>query len=244
MASGRNKSVKIEGGSSKAPPPITATDYTLPTGDRYQLETRGGQQSLTSALSPDTQGLVGASQTALTDLARSLGQPDTTRARQIARRAQDFFDLQAGGINADSDALSRQAQSTLARRFGGSLNSTFGADLLSRIENDRLNRLSGARKDASLLGEDLFASDEDSRLRRFTLFQNVLGDLNNQARGFASLGSTVQTSDRERVSRLALAQSSLDQDFSNNLARTEAARYNAIGSFVGEAGKLATAFLV
>lgn len=224
MSSGRKKSKN----KIKAPPPITRTEYNLPTGDNFTTSTEGGTQRFTSSLSGATSNLVRQSQSGLETLAKELRRPSSQRARDIRKRGDDFFDLQAESINENADDLFKRTQSNLNQRFKGSLNSTFGSDLLSKVEDDRLNRLMRSRKESNLLAEDLFKSDEDSRVRRFALFQNYLSDINNQARGLASQGSNVLSSERARATKVAIAEANLEQRDRQLQDQIAARRFNAV----------------
>lgn len=232
MSSGRKKSKN----KIKAPPQITRTEYNLPTGDSYRSETQGGTERFSASLSGTTRNLVGQSQTALKTLAKEIRKPGDQRAKDIRNRADDFFGLQSESINKSADDLLKKTQTGLNKRFKGSYNATFGTDLLSKVEDDRLNRLMRSRKESNLLAEDLYQNDEDRRIRRFSLFQNYLNDINNQARGFATQGSNVLSSERNRATRVATAQAQLDQaaDFKAADLRNaaEARRFNAIQGIV------------
>lgn len=207
MSLGRKKKetkIKIE-----APPRITSTTYTNPLGDQFASSISGGVEQHGSRLSDGTRSLVNESMAGLQALARELKAPDANRARQINARSRDFFDLQAQGINQDVDDSLARTRSDLNKRFGGAYNATFGTDLLASIEGGRIGRLSDARKEAALLGKDLFRQDENSRMQRFTLFQNYLNDLNNQARGLQSSNANILLNERQRDSDLAIARANL-----------------------------------
>ncbi len=193
----------------KAPPSIQQVDFTLPSGDRYVSANQGRVQTFESQLAPQTQSTVNESLSALQSLAQQISQPDSERQAAIDRRSQDFFDSQARGINLDSNLRLSQTQSDLSKRFGGAYNASFGADMLAKVENDRLNRLADVRQQASLLGEDLAQNDMDSRLKRFALFQNYLGDLNNQAQGIQSSGAGILQSEQQRATELASQRANL-----------------------------------
>lgn len=227
MSLGRKKSetkvVKVT-----APPAITKVEFNSPTGDRYVTTTRGSKQTFESFLNPSTQLTVQESLKGLQQLARELNQPDAARQQAINQRSQDFFDLQAAGINSAADAQLAKARTSLAQRFGGAYNATFGANMLALMEGNRLGQLAEAQKQSSLLGEDLFRADEDSRVRRFTLFQNYLADLNNQARGLQSSGSSILLNEADRASDLAVQRANLamqtsarDAALEMELARTQ-----------------------
>jgi hypothetical protein len=207
MSLGRKKKetkVKIE-----APALITRTTYTNPLGDQFTSSVSKGVEQHSSILSDGTRALVNESMSGLQALARELNAPDERRMRQIGERSQDYYDLQAQGINQDVDDALARTRSDLNKRFGGAYNATFGTDLLASIEGSRLGRLADARKEAALLGEDLFRQDEASRIQRFTLFQNYLNDLNNQARGLQSSNTSILSSERQRDSDLAIARANL-----------------------------------
>lgn len=239
MSSGRKKSKSPK---IKAPAQITKTEYALPTGDTYTTETLGGTQRFSANLSGRTRGLVEQSQQALQLLGKEINRPGDLRAKDIKDRGDDFFALQSEGINKSADDLLKKTKTDLNKRFKGSYNATFGTNLLSKVEDDRLNRLGRSRKEASLLAEDLFKSDEDSRIRRFSTFQNYLGDINNQARGLASTGANVLSSERDRQTRVALAQAQMDQeaDFKNSnfLESAEERRWRVINSIQGNLSKV------
>lgn len=221
MSLGRKKTktkvVKVE-----ALPPITRVETVSPTGDRFITQTQGGVQTFQSQLAPETQVTVQESLKGLQQLAQSLNQPDAARQNAIDQRSQDFFDLQAKGINADADAQLAQTRVNLAKRFGGAYNATFGVGLLNQLQQNRLSQLSDAHKQAALLGENLYQQDEDSRIRRFSLFQNYIADLNNQARGLQSNGSGVLLSETQRASDLAVQKANLAINASNNDAAASA----------------------
>lgn len=191
------------------PPPITQTVFNAPSGDRFTTISTNGLQSLQSDLSPQTQATVAESLKALQDLAGELHQPDALRQNAIQQRSEDFYQLQAQGINAEADNRLAQTRSDLSKRFGGTYNASFGADLLGNLEKSRLNTLSDARKSSSLLGEDLYQSDEDSKIRRFNVFQNYLTDLNSQARGLQAASSSLIGSEAQRATDIALQRSNL-----------------------------------
>lgn len=208
MPIGRQKSSssKVE---IKAPPAIQQIDFNLPTGDRYISSNQGRVETFESQLSPLTQATVSESMSALQNLAQEINQPDSVRQAAIDQRSQDFFNSQARGINEDADLRLSQTQSDLSKRFGGAYNSSFGADMLARVENNRLLRLSDARQQASLLGEDLTQNDQDNRIKRFALFQNYLGDLNNQAQGIQSAGANILQSEQQRATEIASQRANL-----------------------------------
>lgn len=193
----------------KIPQAITSTVYNSPTGDQYISRSQGGSQNFTSNLSPGTQATVNESLSGLQNLARELNAPDNERIAQINTRSRDYYDLQSAGINQDLDDTLARTKSDLNKRFGGSYNATFGTDLLANIEKSRVNQLEDARKQASLYGEDLYQRDEDSRMQRFTLFQNYLSDLNNQARGLQSSGAATLNADRQLQSNAGLQRQEL-----------------------------------
>lgn len=224
MSLGRKKNKDVSAPKIVAPPRVTEAEYGLPTGDRYLSRQEGHRETTESLLSPMTRETVARGQQALVDLAGELSSPDARRMQEIHRRGQDFFDLQAQGIHADADARFAQTASDLSRRFGGSYNATFGTDLLGRLEMNRLNQLYAARKEAALYGEDLARADEDSRIRRFQLFQNYLGDLNNQARGHATMGATLLQNERNRDQDLAIMRAQLAQQAGRYNQQAELAR--------------------
>lgn len=219
MSTGRKKETKIE---VKSPPPITKTVYTNPLGDRFVSSISKSTQTHSSSLSPGTRALVNESVAGLQALARELNRPDAERVRQIDDRSRAFFDLQAQGIHQDVDDALARTRSDLNKRFGGAYNATFGTSLLADIEGSRLGRLSNARKEAALLGEDLFRQDEESRLQRFTLFQNYLNDLNNQSRGLQSSQSSILLNERQRGDDMALARANLAMQAAREDARARA----------------------
>lgn len=212
MSLGRKKAKEVK---IVAPPPITRVEFNSPTGDRYVTTTSGGKQTFESYLNPTTKMTVQESLKGLNQLAKELNQPDPVRQQAIDQRSRDFYDLQATGINRDADAQISKTRSNLAQRFGGAYNATFGTNLLARLEENRLGQLAEAHKQSALLGEDLYRADENSRIRRFSLFQNYLADLNNQARGLQSNGSSVLLSEANRESDLAVQRANLAMQASN-----------------------------
>ncbi|WP_303673612.1 hypothetical protein [Vampirovibrio chlorellavorus] len=209
MSLGRKKKSTTKVVKVSAPPPITRVEFNSPTGDRYVTTTQNGQQTFQSYLNPTTRQTVEESLKGLQQLAKELNQPDPVRQQAINQRSRDFFDLQSSDINAQADAQLAKARSSLAKRFGGAYNATFGTNLLAQMEGNRLGQLADASKQAALLGEDLFRADEDSRVRRFALFQNYLADLNNQARGLQSNGSGVLLNESQRATDLAVQKANL-----------------------------------
>lgn len=222
MSLGRKKKSTTKVVKVVAPPPITRVEFNSPTGDRYVTTTQNGQQTFASYLTPTTRSTVEESLKGLQQLARELNQPDPVRQQAITQRSRDFYDLQSADINAAADTQLARTRSTLSRRFGGAYNATFGTNLLAQIEGSRLGQLSEASKQAALLGEDLFRADEDSRLRRFGLFQNYLADLNNQARGLQSNGTSVLLNESQRASDLAVQKANLALQASRQDAQAQA----------------------
>ena len=210
MSQGRkSKKPKID-----APPAVTTTVYTNPLGDQFTSVSSGGAESHSSQLSTGTQAMVDESSNALQSLAKELNAPDVRRLISIGDRSQDYYDLQASGINQDVDDSLARTKSDLNKRFGGAYNATFGTSLLADIEGSRIGRLADSRKDASLLGEDLYQQDEDSRVRRFTLFQNYLNDINNQARGLQTSNATTLANERGRATDVAVDRANLAYRYS------------------------------
>jgi hypothetical protein len=205
-----------------APPQTTQVEFNAPTGDRYLTAQEGNRQVFTSQLGGRTQGTVDAALGGLQQLAQELNQPDSARMADIRQRGQDYYDLQAEGINADADTALSRTRSDLSKRFGGAYNASFGADLLARIENNRIGSLSDARKDASLYAEDLQQSDEASRLNRFTAFQNYLADLNNQAQGYQSFGGSILQQENQRATSLAEQRASIVNRMASDNAAADA----------------------
>lgn len=221
MSLGRKKS-KTKVVKVNAPPAITKVEFNSPTGDRFVTTTKGSNQTFESFLTPTTQMTVAESLKGLQQLAQELNQPDATRQQAIHQRSQDFYDLQAAGINSQADAQIAKTRSNLAQRFGGAYNATFGTNMLVQLEGNRLSQLAEAQKQANLLGEDLYKADEDSRVRRFALFQNYLADLNNQARGLQSTGSNVLMGESSRATDLATQRANLAMQASARDAALEA----------------------
>lgn len=205
-----------------APPPITRVEFNSPTGDRYVTTTKGSNQTFESFLTPTTKLTVEESLKGLQQLAKELNQPDATRQQAITQRSRDFYDLQAAGINSAADAQIAKTRTNLAQRFGGAYNATFGTNMLVQLEGNRLGQLAEAQKQANLLGEDLYKADEDSRIRRFSLFQNYLADLNNQARGLQSNGSSILLNEADRATDLAVQRANLALQASTRNATLEA----------------------
>jgi hypothetical protein len=230
MSSGRKKSKPPK---IVAPPPTTRVEVSTPSGDRFVTVKNGSTQTFESYLTPETRSTVEASLKGMQTLAQELNQPDAARQNGIDRRAQDFFDLQAANINSQADSIIAKTRSNLAKRFGGAYNATFGTNLLAGLEGNRLGQLAEASKQASLLGEDLYTADENSRVRRFTMFQNYLADLNNQARGLQSNGSTILLNESQRESDLAVQRANLamqlyNQDMAANNAQARQDRENVL----------------
>jgi hypothetical protein len=205
-----------------APPAITQVAFNSPTGDRYVTTTRGSEQTFESFLTPTTRSTVEESLKGLQNLAKELNQPDPVRQQAINQRSQDFFNLQASGINSSANAQLAQTRTSLAKRFGGAYNATFGTNLLAQMENNRLGQLAEAQKQSGLMGEELYRADEDSRVRRFSLFQNYLADLNNQARGLQSNGSGVLLNETQRATDLSVQRANLAMQASNQNASYQA----------------------
>ncbi len=211
MSIGRKKT-KVSEPKIAAPPAITQGEYTLPTGDRYLSRQQGHREITEALLSPLTRQTVDRGQQAMVQLADELARPDARRMADIQERSQTFFERQARGIHEEADDQVMRAASDLGKRFGGTYNATFGTDLLARLEQNRLEQLAAARLDASLYGEDLARADEESRIQRFQLFQNYLGDLNNQAQNYAALGSNLLQDERNRAQDLAVMRAQLAQN--------------------------------
>jgi hypothetical protein len=220
MSQGRKKKEpKID-----APPAVTTTVYTNPLGDQFTSVTSGGAESHSSRLSSGTQAMADESSNALQSLAKELNMPDERRLQAIGDRSRDYYDLQAGGINQDVDDILSRTKSDLNKRFGGAYNATFGTSLLGDIESNRVDRLVDARKESALLGEDLYQQDEDSRIRRFTLFQNYLNDLNNQARGLQSSNAAILANERGRATDVAVDRANLAYRYAELDQRTRDAQ--------------------
>lgn len=194
-----------------APPQVTRYEFNSPLGDRYLTRREGITEISDSILGPQTSRTIQTGQQALKNLADELSSPDARRLNDIGLRARDFYELQAGAINSEADALFSAAQSDLSKRFGGAFNATFGTDYLARLQNNRLSRLYDASKEASLLGEDLYRQDEDSRMKRFTLFQNYLLDEHNKAQGVAGTASDLLQNETNRAQDLAVKRASMVQ---------------------------------
>ncbi len=239
MSFGKKKSKSPEIKIS-APPRINQFEFRSPTGDIFKTRKEGTTQISESKLGNFSQGVVSRSQRGISDLASALDRPDAQRASDIRKRSDDQFQIQAQGINQDSDTIFSKARSTLAKRFGGSFNSTFGNDFLARIENNRLGQLTDARRRSSLLGEELALSDEDSKIRRIGVFQSFLNDLNAQAQGFSQTGSSLLQNETRRATDLAISRANLlqrasDQDDNFSLRR----RQNSLNQFTDAFSTLA-----
>ena len=222
-----------------APPRITQTDFTLPSGDRFTSRSKGRTQYFESFLNPQSQAVVDESLQGLQGLARELRAPDQDRLKQIAQRGQDFYDLQASGINAAYDDRLKQTQADLNKRFGGAYNATFGTDLIARLENERVGSLGGAMKESGLLAEDLVSADEASRMNRFALFEGFLNNLNAQATGVGSIGSQTLSAERNRATQLALQQAQLSRQGGGSSGGVDAARMAAIAAQVAQVAMMA-----
>lgn len=238
MSSGRKKSEVPE---IKAPPTITRTEFANPLGDRFISETKKNTQSVFSELSPVTQGMVNRSLSGMIRLFDEIDAPDAVRQQAINQRADDFYNLQAAGLNRDHDDRMKQTRSDLSKRFGGTYNATFGTDLMSRMERDHGSLLGDVRLQANLLGEDLRRDDQADRLQRFALFQNFLGDLNNQAQGLGSQGVQVLQNERTRATDLAITRANMIQRAQAMDAEARARRSSLIGTLVGTGVSLASA---
>ncbi len=207
MSVGKKASVKAP--AINAPPQVTQYDFLSPTGDRYTSRRENNFEINESFLTPQTRQTIGTSLDALDNLASELHMPDVRRVNQINQRGLDFYNLQAQGINAEADQIFGKAASDLSKRFGGTYNATFGTDYLSRLENNRLSNLSNAGKEAMLLAEDLYLQDEDSRSRRFGLFNNYLTNEFNKAQSLAGLGGNVLGNEASRAQSLAVNRAQL-----------------------------------
>lgn len=218
MSLGRKKSTKTttKAITIAAPTPITKVTVNTPTGDQYVSATQGNDQTFQSNLTPQTQATVQSSLKGLQTLAQQLNQPDAIRQNAINQRTQDFYNLQAKGINDNSDKQIAKTRSNLAQRFGGTYNATFGANFLAQMENNRLSQLSQAQQQAALYGEDLARQDQNNQMQRFSLFQNYLADVNNQARGLQSNGSTLLANANQQATDLAVQRANLALRASND----------------------------
>ena len=213
MSLGR-KPAKAKAPVIEAPPQMTHFEFLSPTGDQYNVRRDGSSQFATTTLSPLSSQTVQTGQEALLGLADELIAPDNQRVQDIADKSLDYYILQAQGINAQADDILAQAESDLSKRFGGTYNATFGADYLARLENNRLAQLSTAAKEATLFGEDLYAQDEDSRIRRFELFQDYLTTEFDKANAAWSAGSNTLQNEAGRAQDLAVARANLVQNAS------------------------------
>lgn len=209
MPIGSKKSSSTPKVTIDAQPAIQQVDYTSPTGDSYLSGTQRGVETFQSQLNPQTQATVSTSLDALQSLASQLQQPDSVRQAAIDQRSQDFYNLQAKGINLDSNLQLAQTQSDLSKRFGGAYNASFGADLMAQIEKNRLSQLSDAHQQAALLGEDLAQNDQTSRIQRFNLFQNYLAGLNDQAQGIQSNNADILSNSLQQANDLAMQRANL-----------------------------------
>ena len=245
MSSGR-KPAKIKAPNISAPPTISQTRFDAPSGDSYLTRQEKGTQITESILSANTRNTVGQAQQALSSLSEELNAPDARRIEDIRQRATDFYDLQADGINQQSDETLGRAASALSKRFGGALNASFGSDLLSRVEADRASQLNSARQQAALYGEDLYSQDENSRMQRYQLFQNYLTDLNGQARSFTSQDAATLQGERERAQTLAMARAQMVQQANmanvQNQMQFAAQKQQAIMCYDGAGLGIASAF--
>lgn len=206
------KPEKVKAPVINAPPQITNAEFTSPTQDLYQVQRAGEQQQFSATLSPLTRQTVQSSQEALQSLADELNTPDAQRLYDIANKGLDYYTLQSQGINAEADQLVSKAQSDLSKRFGGAYNSSFGAAFLAKLEQNRLSQLSSAAKDAAMVAEQLYTQDEDSRLRRFALFQNFLTTEQSKAENAWELGSHLLQDDAARAQNLAVTRANLAQN--------------------------------
>ncbi|MCE3236563.1 MAG: hypothetical protein K0Q50_2754 [Vampirovibrio sp.] len=211
MTLGR-KPEKVKTPVISAPPQITQAEFTAPTLDQYQVTRSGNQQQFDAVLSPLTRQTIQSSQEALQSLADELSASDAQRMLDIAGKGLDYYTLQSQGINAEADGIASKAQSDLARRFGGAYNATFGATYLAGLEQNRLAQLSKAAKEATLVAEDLAAQDEESRVRRFALFQNYLTNEQAKAENAWDLGSHLLQDDAARAQNLAITRANLAQN--------------------------------
>lgn len=208
MTLGR-KPEKVKTPVISAPPQITQAEFTAPTLDQYQVTRSGNQQQFDAVLSPLTRQTIQSSQEALQSLADELS---AQRMLDIAGKGLDYYMLQSQGINAEADGIASKAQSDLARRFGGAYNATFGATYLAGLEQNRLAQLSKAAKEAALVAEDLAVQDEESRVRRFALFQNYLTNEQAKAENAWDLGSHLLQDDAARAQNLAITRANLAQN--------------------------------
>lgn len=208
MTLGR-KPEKVKTPVISAPPQITQAEFTAPTLDQYQVTRSGNQQQFDAVLSPLTRQTIQSSQEALQSLADELS---AQRMLDIAGKGLDYYMLQSQGINAEADGIASKAQSDLARRFGGAYNATFGATYLAGLEQNRLAQLSKAAKEAALVAEDLAVQDEESRVRRFALFQNYLTNEQAKAENAWDLGSQLLQDDAARAQNLAITRANLAQN--------------------------------
>jgi hypothetical protein len=192
-----------------APPPIQQVNFNAPTGDQYTSAMQNGVETFQSQLSPQTQATVSTSLAALQSLANELQQPDAVRQAAIDQRSQDFYNLQAEGINQNADLQLAKTQSDLSKRFGGAYNASFGADLMAQLQNERLNQLADAHQQAALLGEQLTQDDQSSRIQRFNLFQNYLSGLNDQAQGVQPNNGDILSASLQQANDLAIQRANL-----------------------------------
>lgn len=224
MSSGRKKSnIQID-----RQPAIKNITYNLPSGDTVSQRVKDGKLKFSTSLSPSSRKLIDTAKAGMLGLADELKQPDAIRQKSIHERANDFFGRLRTGIHEDASRLMEKTKSDLSKRFGGTYNATFGTDLLGRQHKNYLAQLKDARIQANLLGEDLARADEASRINRFNLFNNVVNGFNNQLTGLVSPGLGFLSGERDRNSRLALAQAQFDQQYQQQ--RDEQARQNRLNA--------------
>lgn len=192
-------------------PQIKRVISTNPLGDRFVARRSGKTQTFTSQLSGGTQQALNTSRRAGQALLEELARSPASRSNDIRDLANRQFRSQERAITRSANQLLGNARTRLASRFGRSGNSTFGNQLISNLASSQLERLGEARLQSDLLGEDLFARDEQSRLNRLGTFRNVINDIADRDNRFQSIATSTLQNEANRSTRAAISRAQLAQ---------------------------------
>lgn len=181
----------------------------------FTSEKIGGTQVFNSSLSPSTKSLVSNSQKALGQLSKSIAKAPQARLEDIKAQRNRQLREETRSINKDTQQTLAKTRAAISKRFGRSDNSTFGNQYVAEVEGHRVNALRQARVNADALAEDQITSDQNARIQRLNVFQNLLNNVYNQAQGVNKQQANTLIQEGRLENQRALARARMIQQNSN-----------------------------